>query len=267
VLFLLALLCGVGLVVVGLAVAGRTLLRRLGFDAGLATGSSVVVGLVATLAWVSYFGDLMSYAAGDEPSGLYEFSAYARYRDAQSTPWSLGIGFGYALLAAGLAFCTLVALDRLGRMAAGAGVACCCVAVALPGVIPTLLPQEFRHRDVAFYASPNAVFQTADDPRPTLCFTYGVEPLAGVRRPPSRDPELCLRLRRNVASCSLIGDFRYDVQLALEAALHDSGIRPYEVPTALEVGQLVVEHATWARPPGAPPRSSTPRGPIRSGCR
>jgi hypothetical protein len=193
---------GSGAVVAAVVGGAAYLLLRRRAIAGLA-------GVAAAMTWVLFLFESALYSVGEYGPEYYSFSDYVKYRDAIDSVWGVPIGCGYAVLAGALVVVGALLSRRWGRGWALASAPVVAAAVALPLIVPDVLPRVEYGKDPVFYMS---------HANPTkACFIYGVERPGFDHDNPPNDPELCLSRLRGRPKV-------HD----LELELNESGVRPYD---------------------------------------
>src|SRR5215211_4450328 len=155
-----------------IAFLGRRLLARAGLPAGAARATAVAAALAAAGAWGIFAIDGALYALGDTEPTYYDFSAYQQYRDTTSSLWFFPISLGYALFAAGLALAAAVVWKRVHPSAGVALAAAACVAVVLPGIVPTRLDRVEYGVDPVPHLADGGLRAGRETGRATACFEY-----------------------------------------------------------------------------------------------
>jgi hypothetical protein len=172
-----------------------------------------LAGCASTAAWLLFAFDWMLYAVGENGPAYYSFSTYVEYRRAVEGLGGVAIGLGYALLAGAVVVGATVLSRRAGRGWAVATAPIVVGAVALPALVPGVLPRVEHGRDPVLHLS-HGPYKDPGTGMTTVCFHYGVERLGAGPDAVGNDPELCVRRRHRMNAYELSEE------------LNDSGIRP-----------------------------------------
>jgi hypothetical protein len=232
---LLVLLLGTA--IVGLLVAAVLQVR--GLSRRRSTVAAVAAAGAGLAAVVLYGFELLGYALNDSAPEYYSWSSYVEYHELPGVA-------AVALLAAYAALpVTLVAAAfAVGRRSRPAGVvlgAAGAVAVFLPLIVPSWLPNEVRGDDAALYSTGPAERRGAAI---AACLPYGRD---GGPAGQTRDAVLCLTLADTSRARKLLKEDEGGIEMSeLADRLNDEGVEPRDSVDDTGVDGLELERAEWS---------------------
>ncbi|HEX2233720.1 MAG TPA: hypothetical protein VHG69_10190 [Thermoleophilaceae bacterium] len=260
---------GIGAVAGAIVAAATWQLLRRAYPRARVGWIAALAGAAAAATWVLFAYEWLSYSLSENQPSYYPHSDYIEYRRAVDGGPGLAIGLGYSLLAG-----TLVAMGYAAFRWKGPGLAMISAllalgAVALPLLVPAVLPRAEYGKDPVFYLSRGPPIEDPATGTARLCVMYGVERPGP--DPPGRrsDPELCLDFRLTRVSRRLVRDPSpvsvdrlsvYDIQ----DELNESDVRPQDPvdPDLIDIEGVELERARWTgaldpptRPLAVPPES------------
>jgi hypothetical protein len=222
-----------------------------------AVSAVVLVAAAAAGGFAVYVAEWLVYSLWEETQpNVYDFSAYAEYRDATGLP----IGLSYAAVAALLVGGALMLRRRTEWWGAAAALAVV-VALALPVVVPAALPRVTYGEDPVFNIG--ITFPDPARSRHVACFYYAVEGAEQNRASTLRAPELCIQVPYRGKRPRLLNDrpaeLDYDVSMALVNELNESGLRPFLSLEDFRSDRVEVIRAEWVNASGGLANRPEPR--------
>jgi hypothetical protein len=210
---------------------------------------ALVPAFVSLAAWVVFAYDSLVYSIGENGPYYYPFSTYVEYREAlRGHLMSAIVGAGYALLAGAISVAAVTFAVRSDRRRASLVAVVTCLAIGLPGLVPSLLPRSEWGRTAVLSVADGGPYVTSGEREVTACFEYAVESNETGPQIGPADPVLCLTLGPTVEARDLAtqdpmtdsGPSIYDVQNDL-----NSQVTPSEIPRKIDVDGIEIIDAHW----------------------
>lgn len=239
-------------------VVGRRVFTVAGFSQKSVRKLSALCAAATVATWLVFLWDGIASALSENGPEFYRWSTYVKYREFVYDEWprAAAVGAGYMALAATLAIVAPLAFRRgkepLGVLLGGLA----CLAVALPAMLPALLPRAEWGKDPVFSISPGRISEGGGGYPPGVCLLYGVqkagEPDVQSTVPGKVPAELCLALHPTPEAHRLTRgpvDFDEPSIYDLANAVNEAGVEPYDELDPFEVEGVQVQEARWTNPP------------------